>query len=227
MWVSNVFTPTATGVNITSSTKELSQDEWDLYKLNSAYLCFVRKPPFLSTVTRIANDTPFNFIPATPEPDLPRAKRRLDESPRLRNSNSGNEEERAPRRFRTAEISSDNDDDSEDEVSEMVIDTDGKKHLHSERLRKVRANKEEARRKRKEWNDQRKRNILRGVQPESPPKPFMANHSVDEDVHMTSMSDVPESPRSSPPVQPRASGSATPTAKRKCMYHNQKHARVF
>lgn len=120
--------------------------------------------PRSSTITRVTNieATPqFTFraptSPVTPPPN--NLKRRFGSSPRLRQQNEEDSTEKTQKRLRAFSLSDDSNGSSpphEEESNGMAIDDahKGKRHLQSERLKKVRANIEEARKLRREWYEQ-------------------------------------------------------------------------
>lgn len=118
----------------------------------------MRIAPYLSTITRFANTEPvprFTFeAPKSPVTSQISLKRRFALSPRLRRPTGDDDEENAQKRFRA--VPSEHSDMTrlflQAESNRMVID--GKLHLHSERLKKVRANIEEARKLRRKWYEE-------------------------------------------------------------------------
>ncbi|KAL5507344.1 hypothetical protein ACEPAH_6800 [Sanghuangporus vaninii] len=148
----------------------LAQDEWDLFKLDKEYECLVRRPPFLTKIVKRPPQSPAPGPSMTSNPPLsnmqppstptPNPKRRISGSVlsrRCSGSNSLGQRKKARPFIDGYSSSSESDtvredDAEEDEVSEMVVDEDSSSRHYkiSERLRKVRANKDEARRKRRE-----------------------------------------------------------------------------
>ncbi|KAL5523620.1 hypothetical protein ACEPAG_7793 [Sanghuangporus baumii] len=148
----------------------LTQDEWDLLKLDKEYECLVRRPPFLTKIVKRLPPSPSPGPSMAPNPPLsnmqppstptPNPKRRISGSVLSRRSSGSNSlgQRKKARPFIDGSSSSAEsdtvreDDAEEDEVSEMVVDEDSSSRHYkiSERLRKVRANKDEARRKRRE-----------------------------------------------------------------------------
>ncbi|OCB88717.1 hypothetical protein A7U60_g4098 [Sanghuangporus baumii] len=148
----------------------LMQDEWDLLKLDKEYECLVRRPPFLTKIVKRPPQSPAPGSSMTSNPPLsntqppstptPNPKRRISGSVlsrRCSGSNSVGQRKKARPFIDECSSSSESDtiredDAEEDEVSEMVVDEDSSSRHYkiSERLRKVRANKDEARRKRRE-----------------------------------------------------------------------------
>ena len=149
-----------------------------------------------------------NVPPPTPPTPTPTSKRRVSSSSLSRRASGSNSlgQRKKLRSFVDDYLStSDNetvreDKAEEDEVSEMVVDEDVRYQPYkpSERLRKVRANKEEARRKRREANK---------AWQEKHGRAFDDN----EDVMSWTESPLPEESQSSP-IQPEPGSS--PFAKR-------------
>jgi hypothetical protein len=90
---------------------ECSQDQWDIYKLDPEYECYVRNPP---------NVTLINRAPPKPKPDPEEhfTKRRMSTSSPERAVSPEN----SRRKVRTKIFESSSDEDEQNEVEEMVID---------------------------------------------------------------------------------------------------------
>ncbi|EJD03099.1 uncharacterized protein FOMMEDRAFT_146791 [Fomitiporia mediterranea MF3/22] len=203
-------------VDVCGQLRTLTQDQWDVYKLDRDFDCLVRLPPQATTITRSNNantyspSKPATVEEAPAEDNIARHKRRLSESAVARRLSGSNDEgKRKKARSKANDPSSLSSDESdqaeEEEVSGMVIDDDvfssqtpRKRYQTSERLKKVKANKEEARRKRREWNAQRRQKIG-----------LSQLEEYEEDENRMSWTDVP---LSSPP---RAQPTASPFPKRK------------
>lgn len=191
----------------------LSQDDWDMFKLDQRYDCAVRKLPALSTVqisprqSSVApSEDDSHSIESPADTVNAKLKRRLsDNSPSVSRRPSGGSSDGQKRKARKmVEVFSSSEED-EEEVNEMILDDHylpkGKQHLQSERLKKARENKEEARRKRREWMAKwRERNGLLPV--------------LDEDEDMMSWSESHPSPKR-PPHRAQTVGTETPVFKRK------------
>ena len=186
----------------------LNQDEWDMYKLDLRYECVVKKLPELSVV-RISSRQPSVAPPETAAESSsaatePGMKRRLSEtSPSISRRPSGGSSDghkRKTRRVVEEEFSSSGDD--EDEVDRMMVDDSqsfrAQPHRQSERLQKVYANKEEAKRKRRERKKEWREN-----------NGFL---SVVDDEDMMSWSESHPTPKKNPV---RAQTTGLPTGKRK------------
>lgn len=105
---------------VLSKVVYLSQDQWDIYKLDPCYDCFVKPSPGLITITRIISTQ-------RPLSASPLGKRRMASSSPERPMPPPN-----PRKkVNTTKIlydgfsSSEDDDNEEDKVEEMVIDDNG------------------------------------------------------------------------------------------------------
>lgn len=145
----------------------MHEDQWDVYKLDPHYTCAVRVPPLLPVITRHVLDQPLktsNYTPPSPPCDTaaPRLKRRLNTSPKVRERTVDDFLEESVQKKFKARTRHPYFDDDEDEVEHMVVDETGtRNYKQSLRLKKVKANMQEARKRRREWNSQRKAQLMK------------------------------------------------------------------
>ncbi|KAI5123657.1 hypothetical protein M0805_001687 [Coniferiporia weirii] len=197
-------------VDVCGQLMTLTHDQWDMYKLDRRYDCVVKSSPNHSVIVKSGRepsaDPPREHISPLQNKNT-KSKRRLSDNVTIRRlSGSNSEGRRKKSRAATVEYfssssssSSDNEDDEaeEDEVN-MIIDEERapKKHLQSERLKKVRANIEEARKNRREWNARRREKL------------GLPTTVEDEDESMMSWSEINTTPK-------RPKKIDTPASKRK------------
>ncbi|KAH8119230.1 hypothetical protein DFH11DRAFT_1686161 [Phellopilus nigrolimitatus] len=203
-------------VDVCGTLMTLTHDQWDKYKLDRNFDCLVRLSPDHPIIIKSTRQPSVDLDPPRKPPHSPlhsknvRFKRRLSDNTSSRRLSGSNSDGMKKKRraitsgFSSSSESESSDDDNEaeeDEVNGMIIDDVGvpKKHLQSERLKKVRANIEEARRKRREWNAQKrtKPGLSRTLEEE------------EEDEYRMSWTEIPST------FSTRAQSEGTPAFKRK------------
>ncbi|TFK44702.1 hypothetical protein BDQ12DRAFT_717858 [Crucibulum laeve] len=100
-------------VDICGEPIECTQDQWDLYKLDPSYDCYVQPAPALSTITRAA---------PKPKPNPPLFSRKRQSHPL---SPSPERDFLSPPRKKPHTLESGSEEDEEDEVEEMIVDEGG------------------------------------------------------------------------------------------------------
>jgi hypothetical protein len=194
---------------------ELTQDEWDMYKLDPEYVCIVKSFPHLSTILRTPDEFRSPGGQTSPVPPLrhripklfPQTRKFSQRQPDPQESDSDSEW-------------SDEDDDDNVSLDGMDLDpTVQRKHLDSDLLKKVRKNKADARKFRRAKNAQFKRRHPPRFNPEPQPEPepiFIRTY-VSPDVRMmtpqssfTDLPPAPERPESPSPVRPPPAPSPNP-----------------
>ena len=206
-----------------SEIRELSENEWDMFKLDDDFVCTVKRVPHLSTVVRATPPMP-QTPPARSSP-VPPLRNRIHRIVPKTSKTAHREPESRPS---DSDVSSD-----EDEVNDMLHEemdcdfTGRRKRLDTDLLKKVRRNKEEARRFRRAKNAQFKRTHppnFTFAQEQGPiPGPSFLNavNRSPDDIRMMTPQDIPTRPPPQPgsptPVRPAPS---TPNLKRRaCEYH--------
>ena len=150
-----------------SESYRCSHDQWDIYCLDPHYECRIRKAPHPWKIIRVESsekNNQFTFAaPSSPKSTSVNLKRPFVSSPRIRRESDDESTVNSQKKLRSVSISDEAGASSPrtEDSDRMHVDDElhGKRHLRSERLRKVRANIEEARRLRREWNSKWKNKL--------------------------------------------------------------------
>ncbi|KAI0699249.1 hypothetical protein BC835DRAFT_584725 [Cytidiella melzeri] len=167
-------------INICGQAVECSQEQWDIYKLDTEYECIVRPSPELTTITRREPQQTAESTESFPT-DMSRHKRRVEDE--FEDSMPQTKKKRPILVETEVEGDSDDDDDTdsdeEDAVEEMIID-DAMPGVWNERKRQFREQVNKSRKRRREKTAAKSRKLSQPRDPQDASDLSMIDLTIDE-----------------------------------------------